>query len=98
MLFEWDPKKAALNLEKHGISFPEAMTAFEDVTAAVFDDPKHSIVEERKILVGNSRVGRMLLVAFTERGSAIRIISARKPNKEEKKRHEAYQKKRQPAN
>lgn len=92
MVFEWDPKKAAINFEKHGVTFEEASTAFEDSTAAIFDDTKHSLHEKRKLFVGNSRAGRMLLVAFTEREPAIRIISARKANAGERKRHEAYQK------
>ena len=65
MIFEWDPKKTAINFEKHGITFEEASTAFEDYMAVTFDDPKHSLVENRKLFVGNSRAGRMLLVAFT---------------------------------
>jgi len=65
--FEWDPEKAAANRETHGLSFEEALTAFQDPLAVVHADPEHSGGERREILVGNSSRGRLLLVSFTDR-------------------------------
>lgn len=86
--FEWDGNKARLNLEKHGVSLEEAETAFGDPFAAIYPNPLHSEGEKREILVGRSSEGRLLLVSFTERGDAIRIISCRKPTKHERKKYE----------
>lgn len=77
MQFEWDPAKAAENLAKHGVSFEEAATAFRDTLSATGTDPDHSIGEERFIIFGVSTSGRLLVVAHTEHGDIIRIISAR---------------------
>lgn len=83
--FEWDDKKAASNFLKHRISFEEASTAFYDEFAREFDDPDHSGKEYRFILLGISRHLRVLVVVFCHRDNEnkIRIISARKANKEE---------------
>jgi uncharacterized DUF497 family protein len=54
LLFEWDPEKASTNASKHGVSFGEALTAFADPLARIFDDPEHSTTESREILVGHS--------------------------------------------
>jgi uncharacterized DUF497 family protein len=86
--FEWDEDKAAANLAKHNLSFEEAATVFADPVAAVFDDEAHSIDEHREIIIGSSASGRLLVVCFTERPPAIRIISARKATKRERKAHE----------
>ncbi len=86
--FEWDPKKAAANLKHHGVSFEEAVTAFQDPLGKVHSDPDHSISERREILVGHSTQGRLLLVAFTDRKSKIRIISARKTTRRERRAYE----------
>jgi len=75
--FEWDPAKAAENLAKHGVSFEEAATVFRDPLSATGSDPDHSLGEERFITFGVSRGGRLLVIAHTERGDTIRIISAR---------------------
>jgi uncharacterized DUF497 family protein len=88
MRFEWDPEKAKLNLKKHGVSFDEAATAFYDPLSATFPDPDHSEDEERLITVGVSSRGRLLVVAHTERGNAVRIINARSATAHERKRHE----------
>lgn len=77
MQFEWDPAKAAENLAKHGVSFEEAATVFRDALSATGPDPDHSVGEERFITFGFSTSGRLLVVAHTEHGDIIRIISAR---------------------
>ena len=78
--FEWDPKKAAANLRKHGVSFEDAQTAFADDNAKLIDDPDHSDEEDRFVLLGLSSTLRLLVVAHCYRaeGNVIRIISARK--------------------
>ncbi|MCQ8130554.1 BrnT family toxin [Methylomonas rivi] len=77
MHFEWDPKKATANRRKHGVTFEEASSALRDVFSATAHDPDHSDDEERFITFGVSSQGRLLTVAHTDRGNAIRIISAR---------------------
>lgn len=76
--FEWDPKKAAINLRKHGVSFEEAASVFSDVLATVYEDPDHSAREKRYLTIGNSAKRRLLHIAFADRGERIRIITARK--------------------
>jgi hypothetical protein len=88
MQFEWDPGKARRNLRKHGVSFDEAVTAFYDPLSATFDDPDHSIGEQRYITVGFSSQNRLVIVGHTERGEVVRIISARLATAHERKRHE----------
>jgi hypothetical protein len=77
VLFVWDPAKAVDNLAKHGVSFDEATTVFDDPLATTATDLAHSIIEERFVTFGLSTAGRLLAVAHTERGDTIRIISAR---------------------
>jgi len=89
LIFEWDPQKAKSNIEKHGVSFEEASTAFQDTLSLAIDDPLHSIDEERVVLIGISNKNRLLVVVHTERGDNIRIISARKATKEERKNYES---------
>ena len=88
MTFEWDPEKAARNLRKHGVSFEEAATVFGDPLSTTYYDPAHSMGESRYITVGMSRSGRLLIVAHTDRGENIRIISARQTTRRERKQHE----------
>ncbi|MCC5641577.1 BrnT family toxin [Nostoc sp. CHAB 5824] len=88
MEFEWNPDKAALNLEKHGISFPEAATVFNDPLSVTFPDLDHSIGESRYMIIGVSRFGQLLVVAHIDRGEKVRIISARKATHQEKKFYE----------
>jgi uncharacterized DUF497 family protein len=88
MRFEWDSKKAKLNLKKHGVSFEEAATALKDPLAATGADPDHSITENRYITFGVSEKGRLLVVSHTEKGENIRIISARKAGKGERELYE----------
>lgn len=77
MKFEWNKSKATANLKKHGISFEEARTVFDNGLAVIFDDEAHSKGERREIIIGHSQNNRLLLISFTERPNAIRIISAR---------------------
>lgn len=88
MQFEWDPAKAAENLSKHGVSFEEAATVFRDPLSATGADPDHSVGEARFVTFGVSTSGRLLVVAHTERGDTIRIISARLTTAGERKIYE----------
>ena len=84
MIYEWDPEKAAANLKKHKVSFPEGATVFTDLSALTFDDPDHSRTEKRFITIGTSSKGRILFLAHADRGDdRIRIISARRTTKSE---------------
>ena len=89
MRFEWDPAKAAANLEKHGVSFPEATTVFGDPFEFTIPDPDHSVQEQRFLSLGLSAENRVLLVAYTERGSIIRIIHARTAAPKERRAYDA---------
>jgi uncharacterized DUF497 family protein len=91
MEFEWDPTKAARNLRKHKVSFDEATTVFGDFLSTTSSDPDHSSYEKRYITVGLSSRGRRLMVAHTERGRRIRIISARKLSQNERRTYEEIQ-------
>lgn len=90
--FEWDKKKATSNLEKHGISFEEAKTAFWDPNARIIHDPDHSEDEDRFILLGLSEAMNILLVChcYKESDETIRIISARKASKKEANNYGGY--------
>lgn len=88
MQFEWDTEKAKMNRKKHKVTFEEAVTVFYDPLSATFDDPDHSVDELRLITVGFSSQGRLLVVAHTERGKALRLISARRATAHERKKHE----------
>jgi uncharacterized protein len=88
MQFEWDPRKANQNIKKHGVSFDEAVTAFYDPLSATFDDPDHSLDEQRYITVAHSSKNRLLVVAHSEREGITRIISARSATAQERKKHE----------
>lgn len=82
--FIWDARKADANRRKHGVSFEEALAVFSDPRARIHDDPVHSEHEHREIIVGHSASGRVLLVSFTERSEAIRLISARRATSHER--------------
>ena len=88
MDFEWDPRKAEINLRKHGVSFTEAGTVFGDELAITVPDPDHSNDEDRYITIGWSDRRRLLMVSHTDRGDRIRIISARELTKAERKEYE----------
>ena len=84
--FEWDPKKAKLNLQKHKVSFEDAQSVFSDEQALLIDDPDHSEEEDRFVLLGLSQSLRLLVVVHCYRteGRVIRIISARKADADER--------------
>ncbi|HEX7406714.1 MAG TPA: BrnT family toxin [Candidatus Binatia bacterium] len=89
MKFEWNPKKAAANLSKHGVAFEEALTVFADPLARIFDDEDHSSEEHREIIIGHSANHRLpLLVCFAAQQGSTRIFSARKATKQERKDYE----------
>jgi uncharacterized DUF497 family protein len=92
--FEWDPQKAARNLTRHRVSFEDAATAFGDRFGRIESDPRHSVGEERFVLLGISRRQRLLAVMFAERGEAIRLISARRATRHERKEYEERAQKR----
>ena len=85
MNFVWDENKAEINLRKHGVSFPEAATVFDDYDALQIYDPDHSHEEDRFILLGMSSALRILVVChcYRENDEQIRIISARKATRNE---------------
>ena len=89
--FEWDPDKASQNVRKHGVSFAEAEGVFADPLALEVPDPGHSDDEPRWIAIGRSYQGRVLVVAFSEREGATRLISARSATRSEVKRYEEEQ-------
>ena len=87
--FTWDPRKAAANVRKHGVTFEEAALVFGDPLALTIPDPDHSDeMEYREITLGTSPKRRVVVVAHTERDGSIRIISARLPTRREAR---AYQ-------
>lgn len=88
MNFEWDAAKAAANLRNHRVTFEEATSAFADPLSLTIRDPEHSAGEARFVLLGCSSAGRLLVVAHTDRGDTIRIISARIPTRPERKDYE----------
>ena len=88
MEFDWDPNKAASNLRRHNVSFSETATVFSDPLSMTVPDPDHSLDEDRSITVGLSHRGRLLIVAHTERGDRIRIISARELTRTERAQYE----------
>lgn len=88
MRFEWDPAKTADNVVQHGVSFEEAATAFRDPLSATGPDPDHSVDEERFVTFAASTRHRLLVIAHTERGDTIRIISARPATPRERKIYE----------
>ena len=86
--FEWDEQKAKTNAAKHGVSFGEAATVFADPLSLTIPDPAHSQAEERFIILGKSHSGKLLVVVHTERGDNLRIISARRASRRERKNYE----------
>ncbi len=88
MKCEWDPAKAATNLRKHKISFEEAAMALADDLSLTGSDPDHSTVERRFVTFGMSAEGQLLAVSHTERGDVLRIISARRATRHERKVYE----------
>ena len=86
--FEWDQSKAKSNLQKHRVSFPEAASVFHDPLSITIYDPDHSDEEHRYIPIGASLAGRILMVAHTDHGDTVRIISARGLTRAERKAYE----------
>ena len=86
--FEWDEMKAQANIQKHGVSFQEAASVFQDDASLTIHDTAHSLNEERFIDIGISSAGRILLVVYAERGNNIRIISCRKATPAERNAYE----------
>lgn len=88
MIVEWDDRKAASNARKHGVTFQEATTVLEHALSTTFRDPDHSVEEARFITIGPSSIGRMLMVAHTDRAEAVRLISARPATRSERRFYE----------
>lgn len=89
-MFSWDIRKAILNFEKHGVSFEEAATAFDDPLGLDVEDVEHSYAETRRLRLASSESGRLLLVVYTNRlfengKETTRIISARRASRRERK-------------
>ena len=91
IVFNWNEEKAEKNAIKHGVTFEEAATAFGDADAQIYDDEEHSDVEKRFLLLGYSKISRLLIICHCYRGSddnIIRIISARKATSHERQKYE----------
>jgi len=86
--FEWDPRKAGENLRKHGVSFDEASSVFDDPLGITYLDPDHSEDEQRLVTFGYSASSRLLVVSHTERGDTWRIINARPATRSEQQIYE----------
>jgi len=86
--FEWDEAKAKLNINKHGVTFEEASTVFNDALSTTFPDPSHSFNENRYIILGMTLFSKLLVISHIYRDSNVRIISARSATKKEKQFYE----------
>ena len=93
MKFEWDESKNVINIQKHNVSFEEAMTVFKDIKAVLLYDENHSETEDRFNIIGMSQLSKLLIVChcYRESDTIIRIISARKSTTEESKYYEEEQ-------
>lgn len=88
MRFTWDPRKEHRNVGKHGVAFREAATVFSDAFSTTFPDPAHSHAEERYVTIGLSDRGNVLVIAHADHEDAVRIISARRATRSERRFHE----------
>ena len=88
MVFEWSAAKARANLQKHGVPFDEAARVFLDPLALTFPDPHHSGGEEREITIGHTAGDQVVFVSHCRRGDRIRIISARRATRRERRQYE----------
>ena len=88
MVFEWDARKAEQNLKKHGVSFDEAASAFSDPFALTINDPDHSLDEPRFVTIGMTAEQRLVTIAHTDRGDAVRLIGARQATRKERQDYE----------
>ena len=86
--FEWNTRKASANETKHGVSFEEAITVFADPLARIFEDEEHSETEKRELIIGHSGQRNLILVSFVETDDVVRIISARKATRTERRDYE----------
>ena len=86
--FEWEGDKAQRTIKRHDVTFEEAAGAFDDEFAYIFEDETHSLDEPRELLIGYSKRNRLLLIVFTQRGSLVRLISARRVDGKERKLYE----------
>jgi uncharacterized DUF497 family protein len=86
--FQWDENKASVNQAKHGVTFEEAATVFADPLSLTISDPAHSQKEDRFVTLGTSHNGKLLVVVHTDRGDSVRIISARRATRKERKNYE----------
>lgn len=89
MQFEWNPEKAEINLNKHGVSFKEGVTVFNDDLSVTFPDPDHSFREMRYLTIGLSNNNLLLVISHTDRDKRIRIISVRLATKKERRFYES---------
>lgn len=90
MKFQWNPDKANSNIQKHGVSFEEAVTIFGDQLAVTIADPDHSTIGKlRMITIGESRLQRLLVVCHPEREGEVRLISARLATRQERRSYES---------
>ena len=89
MEFEWDPDKDETNRKKHGVSFREASTVFDDPLARTVSDSRHSEVEFRFLTIGYTSAGRLIVVAHTDREERTRIITAREAKRSERRNYES---------
>jgi uncharacterized DUF497 family protein len=88
LAFEWDLRKARSNFAKHGVAFEEASTIFGDSLSLTIPDPEHSRTERRYATMGRAFNGKLLVVVHTDRDDNIRIISARRASRRERKFYE----------
>ena len=88
MKFEWNPEKARINQQDHGVDFPEASTVFADPFSITYADPDHSFGETRSIIIGLSHRHRLLMVSHTDRHDRVRLISAREVTRRERRLYE----------
>lgn len=88
MDFARNDYKAAANFRKHGVSFDEAESVFDDPLAIIVEDRQHSEQEPREVIVGHSETGRLLFVCFVERMGAVRLVSARQVTRQERRNYE----------
>jgi hypothetical protein len=88
VVFTWDPRKAAANLRRHGVDFHEAATVLDDTLSTTFPDVDHSSLEPRFLTIGVSNRHRVLVVAHTEEDDLVRIISARRATRHERRFYE----------
>jgi uncharacterized DUF497 family protein len=88
LTFEWDSRKARTNLAKHGVSFEEAATVLGDPLSLTIPDPEHSLTERRHITLGRAFNSKLLVVVHTDRDDNIRVISARRASRRERRFYE----------